>query len=752
MANIIFNEKTREFHLQNDRISYILCILENGQPGHLYFGKRMTHRDSFQHLIQMRTQSHTAYVYENDFLFTLDTIRQEYPAYGTTDFREPAYQIQQENGSRITGFTYKRHQIFAGKKKLNGLPATYTEGEEDAQTLELILEDTLIQTEMVLSYTIYDHYDTVCRSVRFINHGEQKLHLTRAMSMSVDLYDSEFEMIHLDGAWSRERHITQRKLAKGIQSVYSARGISSQDHNPFLALKRANTTELSGEAYGFCLIYSGNFLAQIEVNRFETARVSLGINPFEFDWVLGKEEEFQTPEAVMTYSSEGLSGMSRNFHDLFNERLVRGKWRERERPVLLNNWEATYFNFNEEKILEIAEKAKALGVELFVLDDGWFGKRDDSGSSLGDWYSDLDKLPDGVEGLSKKIEDMGLQFGLWFEPEMVNKVSRLYEEHEDWAIRTPGRPMSHGRNQYVLDFGNPEVVDYIHEMMAKVLRNSRISYVKWDMNRDITEAFGACLDAEHQGEFFHRYILGVYDLYERLIAEFPDILFESCASGGARFDAGMLYYAPQCWASDDTDAAERIKIQYGTSMAYPISSIGAHISAVPNHQVKRMTSLDFRANVAYFGAFGYELDPNQMTEEEQSIVKEQISFYKKYRKLIQYGDFYRLKDPFQNQGNAAWMVVSRDKKTAVFCHYKVLATPNPKLNRLILTGLDPDMLYRCSRKGETYYGDELMNMGFLTDMEFTGASVRKEEITKKNSGTDAGDFTSHLYILECCDH
>ncbi len=488
MAKILFNEATKEFHLQNDRISYIFCIMENGQLGHQYFGKHLTHRDSFQHFIQMRTQSHTAYVYENDFLFTLDTIRQEYPSYGTTDFREPAYQIKQENGSRITEFVYKNHEIYKGKKKLKGLPATYTAAEDDAVTVEILLEDELLSVQMVLSYTIYEDYDAICRNVRFVNNGEQNLDLLRAMSMSVDLYDSDFEMIHLDGAWARERHKKKRKLVTGIQSISSARGASSPDHNPFIALKRPYATEEQGDAYGFCLIYSGNFLAQVEVDRYETARVSMGINPFEFTWHLEPKGEFQTPEAVMVYSPAGLNGMSQNFHELFNHRLVRGIWREKERPVLLNNWEATYFNFNEEKILKIAEKAKNLGVELFVLDDGWFGKRDDSGSSLGDWYSDLDKLPEGVEGLSRKIEAMGLKFGLWFEPEMVNKISRLFEEHPDWVIKTPGRHMSHGRNQYVLDFSNPAVVDHIYQMMEKVLKNSCISYVKWDMNRNITEA------------------------------------------------------------------------------------------------------------------------------------------------------------------------------------------------------------------------------------------------------------------------
>ncbi len=750
MVQIIRNEETREFHLQNDRISYILTVLENGQLGHLYFGKRIRHRDSFQHFLQLRTQSHTSYVFEDDYLFSLDTIRQEYPSYGTTDYREPAYQIEQENGSRITGFVYRNAWIYDGKRPLDGLPATYAEGEGDALTLEILLEDPLIEAQLILSYTIYDQYDVICRSAKFRNRGNQRLKLTRAMSLSVDLYDSDFDLIQLDGAWSREHHIGVRKLAEGIQSVSSTKGASSADHNPFLALKRRETTESSGDAYGFCLIYSGNFLAQAEVDRYRTARISLGIHPFTFIWTLEPSEEFQTPEGVMVYSCEGLNGMSQNFHRLFNERLVRGRWKEKERPILLNNWEATYFQFDEKKILQIAEQAKALGIELFVLDDGWFGKRNSTKSSLGDWYSNKEKLPDGVEGLSEKIERMGMKFGLWFEPEMVSKASDLYREHEEWVIKTPGRPMSHGRNQYVLDFSNPEVVDHIFRAMDQVLRHSKISYVKWDMNRDITEAYGASLEAGRQGEFFHRYILGVYRLYENLIAAYPEILFESCASGGSRFDAGMLYYAPQCWTSDDTDAVERIKIQYGTSLVYPVSSMGAHVSAVPNHQVRRVTSLAFRAHVAFFGAFGYELDPGQMTQAEQEEIREQIRFFKKYRNVIQFGDFYRLKSPFEHHGDAAWMVVSKDKKTALVGSYKALAAPNPGLKKLILTGLDREMLYRCEWNGQTYYGDELMNMGLLTELEFTGSSVRNQAVTKKNSGTDAGDFTSRIYILEQC--
>src|SRR5699024_10804683 len=432
-----------------------------------------------------------------------------------------------------------------------------------------------------------------------------------------------------------------------VQAVYSLRGCSSHNYNPFLALKREETTEGNGEVYGFSLVYSGNFLAQADVDTYDTTRVTMGIHPDTFSWNLKPGETFQTPEAVMVYSDHGLNGMSQAYHTLYRSRLARGFWRDRERPVLINNWEATYFDFDEDKILEIVKTAKELGVELFVLDDGWFGKRNDDTSSLGDWYPNLEKLPDGITGVARRVEEMGLKFGLWFEPEMTNKESRLYREHPDWILSVPGRKVSVGRNQYVLDFSREEVVNAIFEQMKKVLTEAPISYIKWDMNRSMSEVYSAGAGAKDQGKVMHKYILGVYRLYDMLTKEFPEILFESCASGGARFDPGLLYYAPQCWTSDDTDAVERCKIQYGTSFVYPVSSMGAHVSAVPNHQLLRNTSLETRANVAYFGTFGYELDPNRLTEEEKEEVKAQITFMKQYRHLIQYGTFYRLLSPFE---------------------------------------------------------------------------------------------------------
>ena len=545
--------------------------------------------------------------------------------------------------------------------------------------------------------------------------------------------------MQLSGAWSRERYVKNRILEQGITAIDSMRGNSSHEHNPFMVLKRPNAGETSGEVIGFSLIYSGNFRMQAEVDTHDVTRITVGINPDRFDWKLEPGEEFQTPEAVMVYSDQGLNKMSQTFHRLYAKRLARGYWRDRPRPILNNNWEATYFNFTEDRLVQIASKAKECGVELFVLDDGWFGQRNDDHAGLGDWVANPERLPNGIKGLSERIEAMGIKFGLWFEPEMTNKDSDLYRAHPDWILHTPGRNASHGRYQYVLDFSRKEVVEYIYEMMAKILSEAKVSYIKWDMNRSITECYSVALPADRQGEVFHRYILGVYDLYERLTSEFPEVLFESCSSGGGRFDPGMLYYAPQGWTSDDSDAIERLKIQYGTSLCYPISSMGSHVSVIPNHQVFRKTPLHTRANVAYFGTFGYELDLNSLKEEEIAEVKEQIIFMKKYRKLFQFGDFYRLKSPFEGN-ETIWMVVSEDKKTAIVGYYRTLNGVNQAYSRIKLQGLDPDMLYENILNKTENYGDELMNFGLITT-DVTAGEV-------PGDATPCTDFESRIYILK----
>ncbi len=737
---IYTNLEKQQFHLTNGQVSYIFHVMKNGHLGHLYYGKALRHRSDFSHLqtYELPTAA-SCHVYEDDPAFSLETLRQEYPAYGSSDFREPAISVGKNNAPNVPDFKYDSFRILEGKPRLEGLPATYT---DKASTIQILLKDEFLQAELTLNYTIFQDKPVITRSASLKNYGTENLVIDRMMGASVDFPDKDFIFTHLSGAWSRERHVKERKLEMGNQSISSLRGASSHHHNPFLALKRVEATEHTGEVFGFNFVYSSNFIIQVEVDHYDTARLTVGIHPFGFKWNLLPHETFQTPEVVMVYSDQGLNGMSQAFHALYRENLIPAQWRKEKRPILINNWEATYFDFNEEKLVKIAKSASELGIELFVLDDGWFGKRNDDTSSLGDWHVDLTKLPNGLESLAKKISDVGMKFGLWFEPEMISPNSELYREHPDWAIGTPHQ-RTLGRNQLVLDFSRPEIVDYLYEKMSNIIKRTNLSYIKWDMNRNITEAFSQKLAPNQQGEFFHRYILGVYSLYERLTSEFPNVLFESCAGGGGRFDPGMMYYAPQAWTSDDTDAIERLKIQYGTSFAYPIYSIGSHVSAVPNHQTLRTTPLLTRANTAYFGTFGYELDPLTLSKEEREEIKGQVGFYKNHRDLIRDGKFYRLLSPFSNN-EAAWMVVSQDRSEALVGYYKVLATPNsPKHQTLRLRGLNEAAAYSVAGSNHVYYGDELMQVGLKLPVEFNGVNG--------NYAERGGDFQSHVFYLRNVD-
>lgn len=738
---ITYNEKSREFHLYNNKISYLIKILANEQLGQLYFGKRIPNRENHDYLVENTYRPVTSYVFDDDYSFSLGNVKQEYPAYGTTDQRRPALDIKQPNGSRITDFKYVSHKIYAGKRKLTGLPATYVENESEATTLEINLYDELIQVTLCLQYTIFENSAAIARSVKFSNDSDQKYQLKTALSLNLDLPDANYEWLQFSGAWGRERYLHKTPLRPGIQAINSARGASSHMQNPFVILKRPFTTEEQGEALGVSFVYSGNFLAQAEVDEYSVTRLQIGIDPFQFSWCLKPNETFQTPEAILAYTSEGLNQLSQTFQKLYTTRLARGYWRDKERPILINNWEATYFDFTEEKLLSIAKKAKELGIELFVLDDGWFGERTKETAGLGDWYVNRNRLKNGISGLSREIHDLGMMFGLWLEPEMVNKDSDLYRKHPDYIIETPKRHASHGRKQYVLDFSRKEVVNNIYEQLVKILDEDEIDYIKWDMNRNITECYSIAYPPEQQGEIMHRYILGVYNLYERLIERYPKILFESCASGGGRFDAGMLYYAPQAWTSDDSDAIERLKIQYGTSFGYPQSMMGAHVSASPNEQLGRNTPLKIRGDVAFFGAFGYELDLDKLSSTELASIKKQIELMKKYRSIFQYGTFYRLKSPFE--GNiVSWMVVSEDKSQAIVGYYKILNDVNCEYRRLYLPGLEADTLYNVQEELGPYLGnftgDELANIGLVT----TDASAGQNQETT--------DFYSKLFILERC--
>ena len=706
---IVYDASSKTFNLSTSKTSYVLKVLDSNHVAHVYWGKKIKAKNLDYVL---RSKNWGSFLTNTDNIddFMLEMTPQEYPGYGSTDLRTPAVELQFSDGTSATDFRYESHNIYVGKNKLNNLPATYVEDENEAMTLELTLVDSLKNVKLILSYSVFEEFDAITRSVKIINESNEDVNINRVLSANVDFRDSDYELLQLSGAWARERHIIRKEIRSGSQSIESRRGSSSHAQNPFMALVRKDTTEQHGEVYGFSLIYSGNFLANVEVDMYENARAQIGINPFDFTWLLKSKEEFTAPEAVLVYSNEGLTGMSHIYNCLYGKRLCKGKYRDEVRPILINNWEATYFDFNETKIKEIAREATNLGMELFVLDDGWFGKRDDDNSSLGDWFVNEEKLKGGLNQLATEINEMGLQFGLWFEPEMVSPISELYKEHPDWCIHIPGRNRSEARRQLILDYSREDVCNYIIEKISEVLSSAPISYVKWDMNRNMSEIGSAKLPANRQREVAHRYILGLYKVLEEITTRFPDVLFESCSGGGGRFDPGMLYYMPQTWTSDNTDAIERLKIQFGTSMVYPNASIGCHVSAVPNHQVDRITPIETRGVVAMSGNFGYELDITKLPESEKEIIKEQVKLYKEIRETIQFGKCYRLSSPFENN-DIAWMFISKDCEEIIVSFVRTLAKPNSKFISLKLVGLDESSKYEILGENIIVGGDELMNIG-----------------------------------------
>ena len=706
---IVYDASSKTFNLSTSKTSYVLKVLDSNHVAHIYWGKKIKAKNLDYVL---RSKNWGSFLTNTDNIddFMLEMTPQEYPGYGSTDLRTPAVELQFSDGTSATDFRYESHNIYAGKNKLNNLPATYVEDENEAMTLELTLVDSLKNVKLILSYSVFEEFDAITRSVKIINESNEDVNINRVLSANVDFRDSDYELLQLSGDWARERHIIRKEIRSGSQSIESRRGSSSHAQNPFMALVRKDTTEQHGEVYGFSLIYSGNFLANVEVDMYENARAQIGINPFDFTWLLKSKEEFTAPEAVLVYSNEGLTGMSHIYNCLYGKRLCKGKYRDEVRPILINNWEATYFDFNETKIKEIAREATNLGMELFVLDDGWFGKRDDDNSSLGDWFVNEEKLKGGLNKLATEINEMGLQFGLWFEPEMVSPISELYKEHPDWCIHIPGRNRSEARRQLILDYSREDVCNYIIEKISEVLSSAPISYVKWDMNRNMSEIGSAKLPANRQREVAHRYILGLYKVLEEITTRFPDVLFESCSGGGGRFDPGMLYYMPQTWTSDNTDAIERLKIQFGTSMVYPNASIGCHVSAVPNHQVDRITPIETRGVVAMSGNFGYELDITKLPESEKEIIKEQVKLYKEIRETIQFGKCYRLSSPFENN-DIAWMFISKDCEEIIVSFVRTLAKPNSKFISLKLVGLDESSKYEILGENIIVGGDELMNIG-----------------------------------------
>lgn len=720
--SINYNENFKTFHLRTKNTSYVLKVMETGHLSHLYWGRKLK-ADNLEYFVRRRGFGSFAADTDNISGFQLELISQECPTFGATDLRSPSLEFQYEDGTSATDLRYKSHRIYEGKQRLSGLPAVYVESEEEATSLEITLVDSLKNLEVVLTYNVFENFDAITRSLKIVNNSGEKINIERVLSANVDFTTDEFDFIQLSGSWGRERHILRNPLRSGSQAIESRRGASSHAQNPFMALCSKDANEEYGDVYGFSLVYSGNFLANVEVDMYRNARAQIGINPFDFKWLLESKEEFQAPEVVLVYSSKGLNGMSQIYHNLYRKRLCRGIYRDKVRPVLINNWEATYFDFNEVKIKEIAKEASKLGMELFVLDDGWFGNRNDDKSSLGDWFVNEGKLKGGLSKLSKDINNMGLEFGLWFEPEMISPVSKLYEKHPNWCIHIPGRTRSQARSQLILDLSRKEVCDYIIESVSKILESANISYVKWDMNRNMTEVGSLGLTSERQRETAHRYILGLYRVMEEITSRFPNVLFESCSGGGGRFDPGILYYMPQTWTSDDTDAIERLKIQFGTSMVYPPISMGCHVSAVPNHQANRITLLETRGVSAMAGNFGYELDITKLSEEEKEELKEQISLYKEIRETVQFGTLYRLKSPF-NSNEVAWMMISEDKNEIVVSYVRQWALVNESFSNLKLTALDKDSEYEIIGEDIVLSGDELMYIG-LNIPELYGDYVSK---------------------------
>ena len=707
---IEYSPATKTFFIHSGETTYVMKVLAQGFLAHLYWGPQVSVQE-LDSVLQFRERPFSPNPDGLGREFSLDTLPLEYPVYGTTDFRSPALEVfQPEDGSRITDLRFRDHRTVPGKPPLPGLPSTWVERENEAETLIIGLEDSKLGLRVELYYTAFADHPVLARSSRIVHRGTLPLALRRLLSCSIDFPSShvDFSFVHLFGAHVREREIRCTRLRPGVQSIESRRGASSHHHNPFFALTELETNENHGAVYGFNLVYSGNFLGLAECDADYGCRAQLGINPFDFSWTLEPEAEFQAPEAVLVFSAEGLGGMSRAYHRLYRKNLCRGEWRDKPRPIVVNNWEATYFDFDEAKLSEIATAAADLGIEMFVLDDGWFGHRDDEHSSLGDWFVDRKKLPSGLESVVGRVREKGLSFGLWFEPEMISPNSELYRAHPDWCLHVPRRSRSEGRHQLVLDFSRQDVRENIYQQMKEILASAPITYVKWDMNRNMTEIGSFTLEPGRQQETAHRYILGLYELMERLTREFPHILFEGCAGGGGRFDPGILCYMPQIWTSDNTDAICRLKIQYGTSLVYPWGAISAHVSVVPNHQVGRITPLKTRGDVAFTGAFGYELDVSLLSAEDREEVKRQTAFYKQVRELLLNGDFYRLRSPFESN-EAAWMVVSADRSEALVTHVTILAPPNAAQRFLRLEGLDPSAQYKIGDL--VCRGDALTNIG-----------------------------------------
>lgn len=730
MNLIEFDKKNKIFHLKNKYISYVFQV----KRGHLiqkYYGKRISaYSGGRDYPLKTRGSFAPNFPGDENNDYSLASLLQEFPGANQGDYRSAAFEVTYSDGSNNSQCHYVDYEIVKGVMPIPDMPYCHG-GLVEAETLKILLEDKISHLKIYLYYTIYENYPIIVRKTKIENHSNKIIKINNIKSMSLDFAESDFDLIQLPGTWGRERQVVREKVNFGIKKLGSIRGTSSHNQNPFLILCDPNTTEDIGRAISVSLIYSGNHEMIIQKDSYTQLRVQSGINSEMFEWELASGDSFYTPEAIINYSEAGLTALSQSLHQFVNNHLIQSSYKNKIRPILLNNWEATYMEFTEEQIVSLMETSSQLGIECFVLDDGWFGSRNDDTSSLGDWIVNKNKLPKGLKFLTDKANKLGLMFGLWFEPEMVSPKSNLYQIHPDWVLHNQSKGVSLARNQLILDLGRKDVQEYLFQSVSNILDSANIKYVKWDMNRNFSETYSNVLPAHQQKSASHRYVLGLYNLLDRLTTKYPDVLFESCSGGGGRYDLGMLYYMPQTWTSDNTDAIERLKIQYGTSMAYPISSMAAHVSASPNHQNGRITSLRTRGNVAMSGLLGYELNVLKLSERDKEIITEQIKKYKEIRDLVQYGTYYRLKSPFEGN-EAAWIFVSDNQEKAVVTYTQVLSAASPSLNILRLAGLDPKGQY-VDDSGSVMYGDELMNMGYY--------------IQNKRHQHPYGDFESTLVVL-----
>ncbi len=706
---ITYTPECRQFKLDAKDTSYIF-IERDGFLLHLYWGAKLSDCDCSY---MFREQGRAAFSprMENCGGFILDDVPLEYPAWGRGDMRSPALEVINADGSDICDLRYKCHKIIKGKPRIPGLPSTYVESDDECDTLVVTLRDDVTGVEADLYYCVYGELGVITRYTALRNTGKESVNIAKIASASVDFDNIRYDVISNFGTHCRERNIERTPLHHGDYVMDVRRGASSHVHNPFIILCDHTADETSGNVYGMMLAYSGSFTARASANQFDTARVQIGLNEREFGWKLGSGETFYAPEAIMCCTTKGFDEFSYRLHTLLRTRMCRGKYRDVRRPVLLNSWEACYFSFDVERLKKIGAACADLGFELMVIDDGWFGKRDTDNCSLGDWVVDKKKFPNGLHEISDFLAERGVGLGIWFEPEMISPDSDLYRAHPDWCIHIDGRPRSEGRNQLILDLGRQEVCDYLYDSISAILRDGSIKYVKWDFNRNMTEVGSAALPADRQKETTHRCYLGLYSLLERLTNDYKDVLFESCSGGGGRFDAGMLYYMPQVWTSDNSDAIERLRIQYGTSLCYPMSAMSAHVSASPNHQTAHVTPYETRLTVALTGSFGFELDPTEMPDDERNRVTDSINLFKEYGDVLQKGRYHRLRNP-HDETCAAWCTVSHDKKVCIAGYVLTHVRMYGNNERVALRGLEPKAKYKEKFTGAVYTGEQLMNFGF----------------------------------------